>query len=128
MLFIMRIAYLIWSRLKKRVTVDELILWEGRAYPPGVDAASATLFRERPVLVDVIHGLCHRSVRFPATVRGQSPLGIIYSCLPGVQSGPSSPSEEVLYREIRKLETSHPYAFRALFGAALAYMGRGWRD
>jgi hypothetical protein len=127
MLLIMRIAYLIWSRLKKHVTMDELIRWEGRAYPPGVDPASAALFREHPVLVDVIHDLCHRSVHFPATIGGQSPLGVIHSCLPGVQSG-ACPSEEALYYEIRKLETSHPYAFRALFGAALAYMGRGWRE
>jgi hypothetical protein len=58
MLFFKRIAYIIWSRRKKRVTVEEFLRWQQRAYPPGVDTASAALFRKHPVLVDVVHAVC----------------------------------------------------------------------
>jgi len=128
MLFFKRIAYLVWSRWKKHISVEEFIRWQQRAYPPGVDSASAALFRERPALVEVIHAVCHQSLRQPATFADQSVLELIRSCLPGVQASQPLSSDEAIYGEIRKLETSHPYAFRALLGAALAYTGRGWRE
>jgi hypothetical protein len=127
-LFFKRIAYLVWSRRKKRVTVEEFLRWQERAYPAGADSASATLFRERPILIDVIHAVCHQGLRQPASIAGQSPLAVIHSCLVGDCSDQHSPSEEAVYGDIRRLESSHPAAFRWLFGAALAYTGRGWRE
>ena len=108
--------------------MEEFIRWQQRAYPPGVDSASAALFRERPVLVEVIHAVCHQSLRQPATFAGQSVLALIHSCLPGVQASQPLSSDDAVYGDIRRIEASHPYAFRALLGAALAYTGRGWRE
>jgi hypothetical protein len=118
---------MVWSRRKKRVTVGEFLRWQERAYPPGADSASATLFRERPILIDVIHAICHQGLRQPASIAGQSPLAVIHSCL-GVEYSQSCLSAETVYGDIRRLEFSHPAAFRWLFGAALAYTGRGWRE
>ena len=128
MLFFKRIAYLIWSRRKKRVTVEEFLRWQQRAYPPAFDSASAAFFREHPILVDVVHACCHQGLRQPATVAGQSVLSLIHSNLTSVQPVVTAPSADAVLGDIYRLESSHPSAFYWLRGAALAYTGRAFKD
>src|SRR5215831_19520315 len=98
MLLFKRIAYNVWCRCKGHITVEEYIRWHQRAYPPGVDARSAALFRKHPVLVDLLHAICWKHLRAPATFAGKAVLALIHSTLPGMQ-GEADPSSEVIYRE-----------------------------
>ena len=127
MLLFKRIAYIVWCRCKRHITVEEYIRWHQRAYPPGVDAPSAALFRKHPVLVDLLHSICWKRLRAPATFAGKAVLVLIHSTLPGTRNE-ADPSSELVYREIRRLEVRYPYASHALLSAALVYEQRGWRE